>query len=148
GIRPATESRDYQVRLDGESQYLCVGGIRSTGLSAALGIARLASKMIFGNQSLSRAPESIHWPTVPQISETAERDWMRPDNGGIVCHCELVTRREIEKALRGPLPARSLSGLKRRTRVMMGRCQGFYCSAELSEITAGYFDSPLDITDQ
>ena len=148
GIRPATESRDYQIRLDGERQYLCVGGIRSTGLSAALGIASLASKMIFGNQSLPRSPESIHWPTVPQISETAERDWMRPDNGGIVCHCELVTRREIEKALRGPLRARSLSGLKRRTRVMMGRCQGFYCSAELSEITAGFFDSPLDITNQ
>lgn len=148
GIRPATESRDYQIELYGERQYLCVGGIRSTGLSAALGIARLASKMILDDQSSPRTPESIQWPSVPQISETGERDWMRADNGGIVCHCELVTRREIENALQGPLPARSLSGLKRRTRVTMGRCQGFYCSAELSEITAGYFDSPLDITEQ
>lgn len=148
GIRPATESQDYHFQLDGERQYLCIGGIRSTGLSAALGIARLASKMIVGDESLPFAPESIQWPTVPQISETGKRDWMWPDNGGIVCHCELVTRREIENALHGPLPARSLSGLKRRTRVTMGRCQGFYCSAELSEITAGYFDSPLDITNQ
>ena len=148
GIRPATESRDYQFQLDGENQYLCVGGIRSTGLSAALGIARRASNFILGDQPLPQAPESIHWPAVPQISEVGERDWMLPDNGGIICHCELVTRREIENALHGPLPAQSLSGLKRRTRVTMGRCQGFYCSAELSEITAGYFDSPMDIIDQ
>ncbi len=148
GIRPASESRDYQIQLDGERQYLCVGGIRSTGLSAALGISRLASKMILGDQVSLHTPESVQWPTVPQISETGERDWMRAYNAGIVCHCELVTRREIENALQGTLPARSLSGLKRRTRVTMGRCQGFYCSAELSEITAGYFDTPLDVTEQ
>ena len=40
----------------------------------------------------------------------------------------------------GPLAAGSLAGLKRRTRATMGRCQGFYCSAELSEMTAGAFD--------
>ena len=148
GIRPATESSDYEIQLIGERQYLCVGGIRSTGLSAALGIARLASRTMFGNQSSLHETAGIQWPTVPQISESGERDWMRPDNGGIVCHCELVTRREIENALQGPLPVQSLSGLKRRTRVTMGRCQGFYCSAELSEITAGYFDSPLDVLDQ
>ena len=74
GVRPATESRDYQVLLNGKKQYLCVGVIRSTGLSAALGIARLTSKMIFGDQSSPRAPDSIQWPTVPQISEAGERD--------------------------------------------------------------------------
>ena len=58
----------------------------------------------------------------------------------MVCHCELVTRREIETALQGPLAARSLAGLKRRTRATLGRCQGFYCSAELSEMTADAFD--------
>ncbi|NQV44546.1 MAG: (2Fe-2S)-binding protein, partial [Rhodospirillales bacterium] len=66
---------------------------------------------------------------------------------GIVCHCELVTRREIERALTGPLAAASLSGLKRRTRVTMGRCQGFYCSAQLSEITADHFDQPIGFRD-
>ena len=38
---------------------------------------------------------------------------------------------EIEAAFEGPLPAGDLGGLKRRTRCMMGRCQGFYCSAEV-----------------
>jgi glycerol-3-phosphate dehydrogenase len=33
-----------------------------------------------------------------------------------------------------------MGGLKRRTRAMMGRCQGFYCSAPIADITKGRFD--------
>lgn len=40
-IRPATAFKDYQIQWHHQHQYCCVGGIRSTGLSAALGIARL-----------------------------------------------------------------------------------------------------------
>ncbi|WP_353934806.1 (2Fe-2S)-binding protein, partial [Acinetobacter baumannii] len=58
---------------------------------------------------------------------------MEPDRSEIICHCEMVTRSEIEAALGGALPARSLGGLKRRTRVMMGRCQGFYCTRRTLE---------------
>ena len=39
GLRAATEHRDYQIRVDEQLRYACVGGIRSTGLSASLGIA-------------------------------------------------------------------------------------------------------------
>ena len=144
GIRPASESRDYRILADRERHYLCLGGIRSTGLSAALGIARQACRTICADGHGYSRPERIRWPRAPQISEAGERDWMRPGNGGIVCHCELVTRREIEDALKGPLPISSLSALKRRTRVTMGRCQGFYCSAELAEITAGLLEPPMD----
>ena len=147
GIRPATQARDYQIHMNEKRQYLCIGGIRSTGLSAALGIARLASKKIFDCLSVSSPTADIPWPTVPQISQFGERDWMLPGNGGIVCYCELVTRREIQNALQGPLPAKSLGGLKRRTRVTMGRCQGFYCSAELSEITANHLEPPMAAAD-
>jgi glycerol-3-phosphate dehydrogenase len=60
--------------------------------------------------------------------------------GEIICHCELVTRGEIEAALAGPLPAGDMGGLRRRTRAMMGRCQGFYCSARIAAITKGRFN--------
>ncbi|MCG8565506.1 MAG: hypothetical protein MI747_10545 [Desulfobacterales bacterium] len=43
----------------------------------------------------------------------------------------------------GEVPAGNLSGLKRRTRATMGRCQGFYCSARLAELTKDKFASPL-----
>jgi len=39
GLRPATQFRDYQIRIESENSYVCVGGIRSTGLTACMGIA-------------------------------------------------------------------------------------------------------------
>jgi glycerol-3-phosphate dehydrogenase len=80
---------------------------------------------------LPNAPEPI-WTPVPNLTEERERPYMQ--GGEIVCHCEWVTRGEIERALDGPLPAGDMSGLKRRTRAMMGRCQGFNCSAHVAAI--------------
>jgi glycerol-3-phosphate dehydrogenase len=77
------------------------------------------------------------------LAEHMARDWTRPGFGEIVCHCEMVTRREIEAALAGPLPAGDAGGLKRRTRAGMGRCQGFHCQAHVARLTAGRFDVPL-----
>lgn len=138
GLRPATEEKEYRIRHHAERNYVTVGGIRSTGLSSALGVAAHVVRMTHGD-----APEPQHWPRVPNLCEAAPRNWQSPGHGGIVCQCELVTKREIEAALTGPLPARSLAGLKRRTRVTMGRCQGFYCSARLAEMTEGRFETPM-----
>jgi len=140
GLRPATEFKDYCIKAHEGKSCITVGGIRSTGLSAALGIAQHVEKLA----GLSWTPPADPvWPTVSNISEFFPRDWQSAGHGGIVCHCELVTRREILAALDGPLPARSFAGLKRRTRATMGRCQGFYCMAELSELTDGKLDTPL-----
>ena len=40
GIRPGTTKRDYQIQLHHASNFITVGGIRSTGLTASLGIGR------------------------------------------------------------------------------------------------------------
>jgi glycerol-3-phosphate dehydrogenase len=84
-------------------------------------------------------------PRVPNLAEHRPRDWQTAGFGEIVCHCEIVTRREIVRALSGPLPAGDFGGLKRRTRCGMGRCQGFYCNAQLALLTAGRFSSPLAV---
>lgn len=143
GLRPATEFKDYQIRLHPERRYVSVGGIRSTGLSAALGIARHVLGLLSENGWEGRPLESPAWPRVARLDEDGERDWRQSGNGGIVCHCERVTRREIERVLSDPLAPRSLAGLKRRTRVTMGRCQGFYCSAELAAITRDRLPYPV-----
>jgi len=144
GLRPATEFKDYQIRHVAERNFVTVGGIRSTGLSAALGIARHVLDLVRSATARSFVPPAeIHWPRPAAIAECGERDWQRPGNGGILCHCERVTRREIEAALTGPLAARSFAGLKRRTRVGMGRCQGFYCTAALARMTEGRLAVPM-----
>ncbi len=143
GLRPATEFQDYQISAHADQNYISVSGIRSTGLSAALGIARHVAGL---NTSTGFARAPLTNPVCPppdRLSNYHPRDWQEPNNGGIICHCELVTKREILAALEGPLPPRTLQGLKRRTRVCMGRCQGFYCTGPLSELTAGYLTPPL-----
>lgn len=139
GLRPATERPEYRVRAEPAMNYVCVGGIRSTGLSAALGLARKVAGMLPAQAPLADPV----WPQMPMLAEDGTRDWQCAGNGGILCHCERVTRREVDAALSGPLPARSLAGLKRRTRVTMGRCQGFYCSAELAQVTKGRLAHPM-----
>ncbi|MCB1755079.1 MAG: NAD(P)/FAD-dependent oxidoreductase [Gammaproteobacteria bacterium] len=149
GLRPASEFKDYQIKAHRGKNYITIGGIRSTGLSSALGIARYVHSLCDDDNSKPAplAETDIQWPRLNTIAEDGtddqQRDWQCPGNDGIVCHCELVTRREIESALSGPLAPRSLAGLKRRTRVTMGRCQGFYCSAELAKITEGRLRYPM-----
>ena len=142
GIRPATERKEYRVRVEAERHYIVLGGIRSTGLTAALGLAQQAWRLYARPHA---APAAPLWPQAPRLAEHGPRDWQSPGYGEIVCHCEMVTKREIEAALDGPLPAQDYGGLKRRTRAGMGRCQGFYCNARLAEITLGRFADPLAV---
>jgi glycerol-3-phosphate dehydrogenase len=133
GLRPATEHKDYYIEALADQNWITVAGIRSTGLTGSLGIALYVAKLYAKNfgKMPKKPPAPIYTP-VPNLAEHTIRPYMK--GGEIVCHCEWVTRGEIEAACAGPLPAGNLGGLKRRTRAMMGRCQGFYCGAEVASI--------------
>lgn len=143
GLRPATQHRDYRIEALPERRWITVGGIRSTGLTGSLGIAGHVKALYGEHFAPLRDLADPVWVSVPNLSEYRPRPYQQAGCGEIVCHCEGVTRGEIEAALTGPLPARDLGGLKRRTRCMLGRCQGFYCSGRIGELTAAAFDRPL-----
>lgn len=67
-----------------------------------------------------------------------------PAYGNIICRCEMVTEGEIIDAIRRPLGAKSLDGVKRRTRAGMGRCQSGFCSPRVMEILARELDIPVE----
>ena len=138
GLRPATQFKDYQIEALTERNWITVGGIRSTGLTGSLGIARHVAGLYAQNFGELSQAQPI-WTPVPNLAEHRPRRYREPGYGEIVCHCELATRAEIEAALSGPLPAGDIGGLKRRTRAMMGRCQGFYCSAQVMAIAGERF---------
>jgi glycerol-3-phosphate dehydrogenase len=140
GLRAATEHADYQLTVHAPEGYACVGGIRSTGLSASMAIAEHVRDEL-GAAGLRLEPKGGGPPEfrMPNIGERGERPHQSaeligrdPRYGRIVCFCERVTRGEIEDALTAPVPAVDLDGLRRRTRAHMGRCQGFFCGAELA----------------
>ncbi len=132
GLRPATERGDYVIAADPSRRWITVAGIRSTGLTAALGIAEHVRELFERHFGALAPARPRHWPELPHLAEREPRPYTLGGNGEIVCFCELVTRREVEAALSGPLPARDLGALKRRTRCTMGRCQGFYCGWRLA----------------
>jgi glycerol-3-phosphate dehydrogenase len=146
GLRAATEHPDYQIRVDADRRYACAGGIRSTGLSASLGIAEHVVEQL-GAAGLGLRPRACGPvpgpPVMPYIGEAGVRPYQDagriaadPAYGQIVCHCERVTRGEIRDALASPVPPADLGGLRRRTRAVNGRCQGFYCAAAVTRLFA------------
>jgi len=145
GLRPATEDKGYRIYNRPEQRAITLGGIRSTGLSSALGLAQHALKLYSQFSRQHTAPATIPEISVPNLAQFRQRDWQIPGHGGIVCHCELVTRREIEAAFKSAIPPGDFGGLRRRTRAGMGRCQGFYCNAHLAEISRGKLHAPLAV---
>ena len=146
GIRPATERPEYRITEDDDRNWISLGGIRSTGLTSALGLAQHVHSLLVEKGVQFKPITNPSIPKVPNLAEHLPRDYQKSGYGEIVCHCELVTQREIKAVLESEiLPAGSLSGLKRRTRATMGRCQGFYCSSRLAELTEGKFSEPIAI---
>ncbi|MCI0362572.1 MAG: NAD(P)/FAD-dependent oxidoreductase [Phycisphaerales bacterium] len=141
GMRPASDRPEYRIIPRLESGWITVAGIRSTGLSAALGIAEFVVGQIIPSvlsRPMRAQRQSVN---VPSLSAFDERPWTNdgliqrdPRYTEIVCHCERVTLGEIVQVLKSPLPPRSLKALRRRTRAMFGRCQGFYCGARVLQL--------------
>jgi glycerol-3-phosphate dehydrogenase len=132
GLRPATEHRDYMLSVDAGARWITVAGIRSTGLSSALGLGEWAAEngaRLLGEMRPAPPDGDLDWPWMPSLSESLPRVYEERRGSPIVCHCEWVTEAEVRAAVDGPVPAGTLGGLKRRTRAMMGRCQGFGCAA-------------------
>jgi len=145
GLRPASESKEYRVFEYKEKNWITAGGIRSTGLTASLGLATYIFKQYSKWENSLIPLAKVKTPKMPNLAEHGSRDWMKPGYEEIVCHCEMVTKREIDNAFTSVIPARDLSALKRRTRATMGRCQSFYCSARLAELTKGRFTNDLSV---
>jgi glycerol-3-phosphate dehydrogenase len=137
GLRAAIDRSDYLIEADDEQRYLLVGGIRSTGLTAGMAIAEhavdLLAKAGLELRPRDHLPAPPHMPNLGQATTRPYQDARLiaadPAYGRIVCFCERVTAGEIRDAFASPLPPATLDGLRRRTRAMNGRCQGFYCGA-------------------
>jgi glycerol-3-phosphate dehydrogenase len=140
GLRAATEQADYRLEFRADERTLCLGGIRSTGLTSSLALAEwVAGKLAATGVDVDERPDAVG-VRMPNLGEEAPRPYLDgeliaadPEYGRIVCHCERVTAGEIRDACRSLVPSTDLDGLRRRTRALMGRCQGFYCTAEVVE---------------
>ena len=138
GLRATEDGKDFII---GESAdgFFDAAGIDSPGLSAAPAIGEMLAGLIAGKYGAAIRKNYISTrkgfikPFDLSPEERAKLIEENPEYGRIVCRCENVTEGEIRDAIRRPVGARSLDGIKRRVRQGMGRCQaGFYSPRAIS----------------
>jgi len=142
GLRAASDHPDYLIEADAGRRYVLVGGIRSTGLTAGIAIAEYVAELA-RDAGLALVPREDlpEPPRMPNLGEASTRPYQDaariaadPAYGRVVCFCERVTAGEIRDTFASPIPPATLEGLRRRTRAMNGRCQGFFCGAEVKKL--------------
>jgi len=148
GLRPAC-GHDFIIR--GEKKvpgFINVAGIQSPGLTAAPAIAVMVRGILNKNglTLLKRRPfhlhqrEENHLFAIP-LEVTEKLIKKDPSYGDIICRCEMVSKREITEAIdRG---AKTLDGVKFRTRAQAGRCHGGFCTTRIMRLLAEKRKIPL-----
>ena len=76
-------------------------------------------------------PKAFREMTPEEANEKIHQD---PSYGKIICRCETITEGEILNAIRRPIGATTVDGVKRRTNAGMGRCQGGFCGPKVLEL--------------
>ena len=154
GLRATEEGGDFVLgELEDAPGFFDAAGIESPGLSSAPAIGVYLAEKI--SRKLGAEKKEYFQNTrkdIPCVAEASKEEIQaliaeNPAYGNIICRCETVTEGEILNAIRRPLGAKSLDGVKRRTRAGMGRCQSGFCSPRTMEILARELGkSPLELT--
>mgnify|MGYP001086506696 FL=1 len=143
GLRAHEDGHEFYIgELEDAKGFIDCAGIESPGLSSAPAIGKMVAEIV---KDLTNAEENPNFvgtrkgildPKTLSNEERAELIKKDPAYGNIICRCEMITEGEIIDAIKRPLGAKSLDGVKRRTRAGMGRCQSGFCSPRTIEILA------------
>ena len=144
GVRPARLPEGYDIRFSEKVKgYVGISGVRSTGLTNSLAIAKYISHglqehglELVHKVGFKRTRKGIVRFAGKTDEEKDQLIAADPLYGKIICRCEQVTESEILQAIHRPVGAKTLDAVKRRVRAGMGRCQGGFCGPQVIEILA------------
>lgn len=141
GLRAHESGDDFVIgEAEDASGFFNAAGIESPGLSSAPAIGEMVGELVAEKLALKKKTDfiavrkGILRPETLTLEERNKLIAEHPEYGNIICRCEMITEGEIMDAIHRPLGARSLDGVKRRTRAGMGRCQAGFCSPRTMEI--------------
>ena len=149
GLRAHEDGDDFVIG-ETENDFIDCAGIESPGLSSAPAIGEMIGNLVQKKYDLKEKTDFISTRTgMPDlngmtIQERNELIRQNPAYGNIISRCEMETEGEIIDAIRRPLGAKSLDGVKRRTRAGMGRCQSGFCSPKVMEILARELEKSME----
>lgn len=151
GLRAHEEGHDFVIgEAEGAPGFIDCAGIESPGLTSAPAIGQMVAGLLQEKMDLKIKPDfvatrkGILKPSKLTMEERNELIKKNSAYGNIICRCEMISEGEILDAIHRPLGARSLDGVKRRTRVGMGRCQAGFCSPRTMEILARELEIPME----
>lgn len=141
GLRAHEVKGDFVIgEAEDAEGFFNAAGIESPGLSSAPAIGEMVATQVAERLGLEKNPDfngkrkGILNPATLSVEERNALIKEQPAYGNIICRCEMITEGEILDAIHRTLGARSLDGVKRRTRAGMGRCQAGFCSPKTMEI--------------
>ena len=141
GLRAHEAGHEFIIEeVEDAKQFIDCAGIESPGLSSSPAIGEMVADILVKLMNLKKKDNFISKrkgilnPATLSLEERNKLIKENPAYGNIICRCESVTEGEIVEALHRIIPARSLDGVKRRTRAGMGRCQAGFCSPRTMEI--------------
>ena len=143
GLRAHEDKDEFIIEeLADAPGFIDCAGIESPGLTSAPAIGKMVAEILKELTGAEEKPDFVATrkgildPKTLSNEERAELIKEKPAYGNIICRCEMITEGEIIDAINRPLGAKSLDGVKRRTRAGMGRCQSGFCSPRTIEILA------------
>ena len=141
GLRAHEDNHEFIIKeLEDAKGFIDCAGIESPGLTSSPAILKMVAYILKEKLNLEENPnfvgtrKGILDPNTLSLEERNQLIKEQPAYGNIICRCEMITEGEIIDAIRRPLGAKSLDGVKRRTRAGMGRCQAGFCSPKTMEI--------------
>ncbi|MGL5694599.1 MAG: NAD(P)/FAD-dependent oxidoreductase, partial [Peptostreptococcaceae bacterium] len=151
GLRPKTSNEDFIIeKCSQNNNFINVIGIDSPGLTAAPAIGKYVVKLVSTivnleeKENFKNERKGIVRFSELSVDEKNKLIKENPSYGKMVCKCELVTAGEVIDSINRPLGATTVDGVKRRTRAMMGGCQGVGCMLTISNMLSKELN--LDIT--
>lgn len=151
GLRAHEVSGDFIIGETKDAEgFFDVAGIESPGLTCAPALGEYVAEMITKKLNPERKSsfmakrEGIKHIAELSMEERKKLIEKNPSYAVVVCRCETVTEGEILDAIRRPLGAKTLDGIKRRTRAGMGRCQAGFCTPKTMELIAKEWNMSLE----
>ena len=151
GLRAHEAHHEFIIKeVEDAPHFIDCAGIESPGLTSCPAIGEYVGQMMKEKMELT---EKENWiskrkgilnPQELSFEDRAELIKEKPAYGNIICRCESISEGEILDAIHRPLGARSLDGVKRRTRAGMGRCQAGFCSPRVMEILNRELGIPME----
>lgn len=143
GLRAHEDGHEFLIGEPEDAEgFIDCAGIESPGLTSSPAIGEMVTKLLQAKLDLKENPDFVPGRKGilnPALLNKEERKALiaeKPAYGRIICRCEMVTEGEILDAIRRPLGATNLDGVKRRTRAGAGRCQGGFCAPRVMELLA------------